>query len=72
MFLHRLLSYNNNNGIIFQDYDELMTLAEKGDAGKLSVTMKDLKDPNNPDLYDAIPDTQEVFSFGKATTLDKC
>ena len=49
-----------------------MNLAEKGEAGNLSVTMKDLKDPDNPDLYDAIPDAQEVFSFGKATTMDKC
>ena len=54
-----------------QDYDTLMKLAERGDEANVSIMMKELKKSGKDESYDAFPDLMEVFSFGRAASLNK-
>ena len=60
--------------INFQDFNEIMALAEKGDDSVCTLYMNENKLPSKPgeeeDAYDIWPDGMRIFSFGKSNGLD--
>ena len=54
--------------VLLKDYDKIMTLAEDGDEGKVSVFQRDLKSlisDGDSDSYSDIPEGIMLFSLAK-------